>query len=170
MTELILERNERLELRAQAHHLQPRVLLGASGFTDAVLKEFDRALADHGLVKVHVPSDEREEREEIYQTVADKLGAAKIQMIGKMLVFWRPPVDKETREKAEEAKVRQPAFNLRAKADPGAKGIKKPGESTKSKRTPKTSSGKITGRKGARPVIKARRAKRVTKNAALAKS
>ena len=62
MTELILERNERLRLRADAHHLNPLVLIGEKGMTPAVLKEIERALDDHGLVKVHVAGDDREER------------------------------------------------------------------------------------------------------------
>ena len=94
MTELVLERNERLRLRADAHHLNPLVLIGEKGMTQAVLKEIERALDDHGLVKVHVAGDDREERDEIYHTVAAELGAARIQAIGKMLVFYRPPVEK----------------------------------------------------------------------------
>ena len=59
MAELILERSVRLEMRAQAHHLQPGVLIGEKGLTAAVMKEIDRALSDHGLVKVHVAGDDR---------------------------------------------------------------------------------------------------------------
>ena len=87
MAELILERDKRLELRGAAHHLKPVVLLGARGLTDAVEKEVERALDEHGLIKIHVPSDDREERDEIYTTLADKLNAARIQAIGKMLVL-----------------------------------------------------------------------------------
>lgn len=56
MAELILERDKRLELRGQAHHLKARVLLGANGLTEAVEKEVSRALDDAGLVKIHVPA------------------------------------------------------------------------------------------------------------------
>mgnify|MGYP002241342347 CR=1 FL=1 len=72
------------------HHLDPVVLLGANGLTNAVLHEIDRALNDHELIKVRVPSDDREELESIYAEVAEKLGAARVQMIGKLLIFWRP--------------------------------------------------------------------------------
>lgn len=124
MTELILERNERLRLRADAHHLNPLVLIGEKGMTPAVLKEIERALDDHGLVKVHVAGDDREERDEIYHTVADELGAARIQEIGKMLVFYRPPVEKSEEDIGLE--------QLRAKSDPGARGIKKPADKKRS--------------------------------------
>lgn len=131
MAELILERNQRLALRAEAHHLSASVLLGDKGFTDAVLKEIDRVLGDHGLVKVHVPSDDREERQEIYMTVADKLGAARIQMIGKMLVFYRPPKDKE--KEAEKELKRTQDIKFGVKQDKGARGIRRPGSPKKKK-------------------------------------
>lgn len=156
MTELILERNERLRLRADAHHLNPLVLIGEKGMTPAVLKEIERALDDHGLVKVHVAGDDREERDEICHTVADELGAARIQEIGKMLVFYRPPVEKSE----EDIGLAQ----LRAKSDPGARGIKKPADKKK-----KVALGKPASAKDAKRKSKARAAaKRKTKKASLA--
>ena len=100
MKEIILARDARLALRSQAHHLDPVVLLGANGLTDAVLHEIDRALNDHELIKVRVPSDDREELESIYAEVAEKLGAARVQMIGKLLIFWRPADENERQEAA----------------------------------------------------------------------
>ncbi|MDY2900293.1 MAG: YhbY family RNA-binding protein, partial [Candidatus Aphodousia sp.] len=66
MAELLLDRDTRLQLRAEAHGLDPVVLLGANGLTEAVIKEVDRALLAHELIKIRVPGDEREEREAIY--------------------------------------------------------------------------------------------------------
>ncbi|WP_337497811.1 YhbY family RNA-binding protein, partial [Sutterella wadsworthensis] len=54
MSEITLSRDARLTLRAQAHHLNPVVLLGASGLTEAVMKEIDRELKAHELIKVRV--------------------------------------------------------------------------------------------------------------------
>jgi putative YhbY family RNA-binding protein len=91
MAELTLERDLRLALKAQAHALDPVVLLGAAGLSDAVLAEIDRALASHVLIKVRAPTDDRAEREAIFASIADRLGAARVQMIGKLLVLYRPP-------------------------------------------------------------------------------
>lgn len=99
MTQLTLDRDVRLLLQAKAHHLDPVVLLGGNGLTDAVLKEVDRALSAHGLIKVKVPTDDREERTAIYEELADKLGAAKITQIGKLLVLYRPVPEKEEDDK-----------------------------------------------------------------------
>ena len=86
---------ERKAHRAEAHHLDPVVMIGNDGLTPAVIKETDAALNAHGLIKVRVLGDDREQREAMYQQLADQLGAAPIQHIGKLLVLWRPKPAKE---------------------------------------------------------------------------
>ncbi|RZL54010.1 MAG: YhbY family RNA-binding protein [Variovorax sp.] len=81
--------------RADAHHLDPIVMVGGDGLTPAVKKEAESALKAHGLIKVRVFSDDRMAREAMLKTLADELDAAPIQHIGKLLVLWRPKVEKE---------------------------------------------------------------------------
>ena len=109
MSQLVLDRNARLLLQAKAHHLDPVVLLGGNGLTEAGIKEVDRALTAHGLIKVKVPSDDREERTAIFEELADKLGAAKITQIGKLLVLFRPIPEKEETEETPKVKKAAPA-------------------------------------------------------------
>jgi putative YhbY family RNA-binding protein len=92
---------QRKDKRADAHHLDPVVLIGGEGLTPAVRKEVDAALSAHGLIKVRVFSDERDTREAILATLADELGAAPIQHIGKLLVLWRPIPPKEKVERED---------------------------------------------------------------------
>lgn len=92
---------QRKDKRADAHHLDPVVLIGGDGLTPAVRKEVDAALNAHGLIKVRVFSDERETREAMLATLADDLGAAPIQHIGKLLVLWRPIPPKERAERED---------------------------------------------------------------------
>jgi hypothetical protein len=62
-----------------------------------VQKEVDAALNAHGLIKVRVFSDDRTQRDTIFQQLADALHAAPIQHIGKLLVLWRPkPIKTQT--------------------------------------------------------------------------
>lgn len=109
MAELELDKHERLKLRAQAHALDPVVLLGTAGLTDAVFAEIDRALAAHALIKVRIPLDDRDEREVMYAAIADRLGAARVQAIGKLIVLFRPLPDEGTPEENERPVRRQPA-------------------------------------------------------------
>src|SRR3954467_1179998 len=81
---------ERKEKRGDAHHLDPVVMVGADGLTPAVLKEAEVAIRSHGLIKVRVFSDDRASREALLLELADKLDAAPVQHIGKLLVLWRP--------------------------------------------------------------------------------
>ena len=85
---------ERSALRSQAHGLSPVVMIGESGLTPAVVKEADTALKAHGLIKVRVFGDDREARVSFYETLCEQLGAAPVQHIGKLLVLYRPKVDK----------------------------------------------------------------------------
>lgn len=92
---------ERKEKRGDAHHLDPVVMVGADGLTAAVLKEAEVAIRSHGLIKVRVFSDDRAAREAMLLEMADKLDAAPIQHIGKLLVLWRPLADaKATQQEA----------------------------------------------------------------------
>jgi putative YhbY family RNA-binding protein len=92
---------ERKAHRAEAHHLDPVVMVGNDGLTPAVKKETDAALNAHGLIKVRVLGDDREQREAVFQELCDTLGAAPIQHIGKLLVLWRPKPEKVKAEDEE---------------------------------------------------------------------
>jgi RNA-binding protein len=82
MPAITLTPAQRKEKRSEAHHLDPVVLIGAEGLSQAVLK-------------VRVFSDDRQAREDMLAQLSDQLGAAPIQHIGKLLVLWRPIPPKE---------------------------------------------------------------------------
>ena len=86
MTELKIDRQQLLKLRSESHALNPMVLLGQNGLTDAVLKE---------IVKIRIPGDDREERDADIERILNEMGAARIQTIGKTVTIWRPMPEKE---------------------------------------------------------------------------
>jgi RNA-binding protein len=94
MPQITLTPAQRKLHRADAHHLDPVVLVGGDGLSPAVKKEIDAALNAHGLIKVRVFSDDRPSREAMLQTLSEELDAAPIQHIGKLLVLWRPMPEK----------------------------------------------------------------------------
>lgn len=83
-------------LRAQAHHLQPVVSIGAHGLTHSVLREIDVNLRAHELVKVRVFDDDRDARERLLAQVCTELDAAPVQHLGKTLTLWRPAPEAQT--------------------------------------------------------------------------
>jgi RNA-binding protein len=90
---------ERKAKRGDAHHLDPVVVIGGDGLTDAVVREADGALKAHGLIKVRMFSDSRGEREAALAALAERLDAAPVQHIGKLLVLWRPMPEKVKAER-----------------------------------------------------------------------
>jgi len=111
MPQITLTPAQRKIHRAEAHHLDPVVMIGGDGLTPAVRKEVEGALTAHGLIKVRVFSDDRQAREAMLQALADELNAAPIQHIGKLLVLWRPmpekarPVDEDRKPGPRDVKV-----------------------------------------------------------------
>jgi RNA-binding protein len=101
MPAIDLTPSQRKEHRANAHHLDPVVMIGNDGLTPAVVKEIDGALNAHGLIKVRVFSDDREARAAMLLSLAEQLGAAPIQHIGKLLVLWRPIPEKPKPERED---------------------------------------------------------------------
>lgn len=123
MPEIQLNPKERQALKARAHGLKPVVLLGNAGLSGPAMREIDRALTAHELIKVKVPGDDRDERDSLFAEVAEALSAARVQAIGKLLVMYRPkpaepavPVAKKT--KVPMAPVRRAATGKRAPTAP----------------------------------------------------
>lgn len=108
MPQIELTPAQRKVHRAEAHHLNPVVMIGNDGLTPAVKKETDAALTAHGLIKVRVQGDDRDAREAMYQELCDSLGAAPIQHIGKLLVLWRPKPKKLKAAEADEDRMPGP--------------------------------------------------------------
>jgi len=84
---------ERSALRAEAHGLNPVVMIGEAGLTESVMKEVAASLDAHGLIKVRVFGDDREARVAMYEQICAELDAAPVQHIGKLLVVYRPKKD-----------------------------------------------------------------------------
>jgi RNA-binding protein len=77
-----------------AHSLKPTVLLGANGLTEAVVAEIDLALSSHELIKVKVPSEDRELKAQIMDAIVRETGAVKVHTIGHVLTLYKKHPDK----------------------------------------------------------------------------
>lgn len=87
---LTLTSGQRRFLRAKAHALNPVVLIGDAGLTEAVMREVELGLKSHELIKIKVAGDDRGLREQWLAKICDELHAASVQHIGKTLVIYRP--------------------------------------------------------------------------------
>jgi RNA-binding protein YhbY len=83
-------------------------MISASGLTDALFAEIERGLASHELIKIRAFSDERSEREAWMKAICERLGAAPVQHIGKILVAFRPrPADADRHKPARKGPARR---------------------------------------------------------------
>jgi putative YhbY family RNA-binding protein len=92
-----LTSTERRALKARAHALDPVVLIGNEGLTTTVLKEIERSLNAHELIKVRVAGEDRDARSDTLRRVCENLGATAVQHIGKILVIYRQRSEPDTR-------------------------------------------------------------------------
>lgn len=84
---------EKAELKQQAHALQPVVMIGQQGLTEAVVREVETNLTAHELIKVRILGDDREERKLWSEQLCEQTGAQLVQHIGKILVLYRQNQD-----------------------------------------------------------------------------
>ena len=72
-----LSNKQKQFLKGLAHPLKPVVQLGGNGLTEGVLAEIDNALNHHELIKVKVPSDDREEKALIMDAIIRETASEK---------------------------------------------------------------------------------------------
>jgi RNA-binding protein len=84
-----LSEKQKKYLRRLAHPLNPVVMLGNAGLTDAVVSELDRALSDHELVKVSARVGDRIARSGALEALANRTRAEIVQQVGNVGVFYR---------------------------------------------------------------------------------
>ena len=77
------------KLRGLAHALKVIVIVGNNGLTENVVNEIDNALEQHELLKVRVNAGDRDDRDEMIQSMLEKTGAVLIQRIGNVAVLYR---------------------------------------------------------------------------------
>ena len=129
----------RRALRADAHHLDPVVMIGDSGLTPAVIAETDRALNAHQLIKIRVLGDDREVRRPMMESLCSALGCAPVQIIGKLLVVWRPLAETSKNERFVPKKEAAQRAEARTETDG------KPARPRVTRRKPESSSAKQAG-------------------------
>ena len=86
---MTLTTKQKQHLKSLAHHLKPVVLIGANGFTEAVLAEITLALESHELIKVKISTEDRETKNLIVEAIIRETLAEKVQVIGKTLVLFQ---------------------------------------------------------------------------------
>lgn len=90
-----LTNKQKQYLKGLAHSLKPVVQLGGNGLTEGVLAEIDNALNHHELIKVKVPTDDRDEKALIMDAIIRETDAQKLQVIGHVMIMYRQSEEKK---------------------------------------------------------------------------
>lgn len=79
---------QRRALRAMGHHMEPVVIVGQSGVTEAVIGALTQALNDHELIKVKI-NEGPETRQEAAARMAEGAGAELVQLLGRTALLFK---------------------------------------------------------------------------------
>jgi RNA-binding protein len=83
-----LKGSQKKYLRAQAHHLNPLVIIGAKGVTDQLIGSVGLVLKDHELIKVKF-GEFKESKKEISEEIAKATKSELVGLIGNIAIFYR---------------------------------------------------------------------------------
>lgn len=85
-----LSEKQKRHLKALAHPLNPVIIVGGAGVTEALLKELDSTLEHHELIKVRVNAIDREARDQLITALCEGSQSLLVQRIGHVVVLYRP--------------------------------------------------------------------------------
>jgi len=93
--ELVVEltSGQKKALRGMGHHLEPVVYVGKEGLSPALLKSTQAALQAHELIKIKLGQNCPIERNRAGEELTKSTGAALVQIIGRMILLYRPNPD-----------------------------------------------------------------------------
>jgi len=84
-----LSASQKKQFRTIGHQLNPVVILGDGGLSENVKKELNRALEDHELIKIKIPSGERTEKQKLIDALCKSCQCALVQQVGNMVLIYR---------------------------------------------------------------------------------
>jgi RNA-binding protein len=94
---MTINNRQKKQLRNIGHKLSPIVTVAGNGLTDAVLKEIQRALNDHELIKIKLAIIDRHQRQDIVANIRQHTQVEIVQMIGKIALLYLPALEPNTK-------------------------------------------------------------------------
>jgi len=85
----MLRGKDRAYLKSLANTMDPLVQIGKSGLSDGLIRQLDKSLEDHELVKIRVLQNSPLGVKEIVEEILTKTGAEFVQQIGSKLTIYR---------------------------------------------------------------------------------
>lgn len=92
-----LTSKDRKFLEKCAHSLNPLVLIGGAGATDAQITQIDAMLKQHELIKVHF-NEFKDEKRELSEQIAQATNSTLVRIIGNTAILYRMADEKKKRQ------------------------------------------------------------------------
>lgn len=92
-----LTSSQRKFLRSEAHHLDPVVLIGKAGVTDALIGAINAALESHELIKVRF-NDFKDQKVALIEDIQARTRSERCGMLGHVAILYRQQPDAEKRK------------------------------------------------------------------------
>ena len=83
-----LTSKQRKNLRAQAHHLEPVILIGKNGFNEGAKHAIEQAITIHELIKVKF-RDYKDEKKKLANEIAELFNAEIVGLIGNTVILYK---------------------------------------------------------------------------------
>ena len=84
-----LSGKQRRFLRAEAHSLEPVVVLGKEGLSDSVVNAVNDALLAHELIKVRVLDNAPLERQVVAERLPSQVKADLVGLVGRIVILYK---------------------------------------------------------------------------------
>jgi RNA-binding protein len=85
-----LSNQQKKQFRAIGHKLKPVVTVAGNGLSENVVKELERAIKDHELIKVKLNVGTRENKAAILAKINQLVGSTTIQEVGNVALIYKP--------------------------------------------------------------------------------
>lgn len=82
----MLDKKDIKRYRQIGHQLNPIITIGNKGLSDSVLAELNRALNDHELIKIKLPSEDKAALSQVIQEIPE---LEVVQQVGNILLVYR---------------------------------------------------------------------------------
>ena len=76
-------------LRGLAHALEPVVLVGKEGVTEACTRQVDETIVRHELIKVRLPAVDRTQRKDMATALSAGVPAHLVAALGRIVILYR---------------------------------------------------------------------------------
>lgn len=80
---------QRAYLKSLANTLNPLQQVGKNGISDSFIKQLDKSLEDHELVKINVLNNSPDEAKDIIDEILEATGSEFVQQLGNKLTIYR---------------------------------------------------------------------------------